>query len=123
MASADEIMRIDFDLAGEVAGQEPRLDLEEAAHGDSVAEDGMRRLLIEPTFVGGDKGTPRVRLQVDCGPCGDEAVGLYLAVVDDLHDGGIGEDGAIGFHHVEGERRAAEAGAMVEAEIGVETDG
>jgi hypothetical protein len=43
--------------------------------------------------------------------------------VDHLDHGGVGQDRAEGLHHVERERRPAEARTVVEAEVRVEADG
>ena len=80
--SPHQIMRIFVDLAGEEAGEQPRLHFEQPAHGDPIAEDRMRHLLIEATLVGGDEGPPRMRLEVDRRPGGNKAVRLHLTVVD-----------------------------------------
>ena len=63
-----------------------------------------------------------MRLEIDRRTGRDEAVGLHLAVVDHLDHGRVGQDRAERLHHVERERRPAEARPVVEAEIGIEAD-
>lgn len=45
-------MRIGVDLAGEETAEQPRLHLKQPAHGDAVAEDRMRHLLVEAALIG-----------------------------------------------------------------------
>src|SRR5581483_2766729 len=79
-----EVVRIVVDLAAEMAREQACLHLEQAPHGHAIAEHGVGDLLSEAALVGGDEGAARVRLEVDGGPGDNEAVGLHLAVVDDL---------------------------------------
>ena len=116
-------MGIVGNLAVEMARNEPRLHLEQAAHRDPLAEQRMSDLLVEPSLVSRDDGLARVRLEVHRRPRGHEAVRLHLAVVDRLDHSRVGEDRPERLHHVERKRGTAEARMMVEAEIGIKADG
>src|SRR5262245_38233463 len=57
-------MRVCRNFAKEKAREEPRLNLEQTAHRDLVAEERMRCLLIEPPFVSGSQSSPCIATQI-----------------------------------------------------------
>src|SRR5262249_38623981 len=82
--SSDQIMRILLNLVAEMAGKQPRLHFEQAAHRHPIAEDRMGDFLVEAALVRGDEGALGVRLEVHRRAGGDETAGRHLAVVDRL---------------------------------------
>ena len=83
----------------------------------------MCRLLGEPAFERGDETLASARLERRTGAAVQEVLRLDLAVVDCLQHRRIRDDRAERLHQVEGERRAAVAGSVVEAAVDVEADG
>lgn len=82
-----------------------------------MGDEGVHALL-----VGAVEGFAAVGFEEDGGAGADEVLLRDHAGIDGLDDGGVGDEGAEGFHEVECESGAAEAGLVVEAHHGVEAD-
>src|SRR5208282_1612886 len=115
--SPHEIMWVIRDFPGKVTGQQPRLHLQQSPHRYAISEHGVSHFLIEPALIGGDNRAPRMWLEVDGRACGKETIGLYLAVVDGLDYGRVGEDRPEWLHHIESERWPAKPWLVIKTEI------
>ncbi len=99
------------------------MDVEHAAVGETVVEEGVGDQSVHAGFVGLVKGFAAVGGEGD-GVAGlDEIAWRDHARVDGLEDGGFGDERAEGLHKIERESGAAETGLVVEADHGVETGG
>lgn len=110
-----------MDVAAEEADEESGLDAEDGAVGAAVTEFGVGGELVEALFPGAEDGFFCVGLHGAAVFVGDEVPGFDHAGVDAGDDGGVGEDGAEGFHEIEGEGGSAVARAVVEAPPRVES--
>src|SRR5579875_1743281 len=113
-------MRIGRNFAEQEPCEKPRLDLDQAAHRDLIAEERMRRLLIEPPFVSGDQASPRLGPQIAAAGGKDEILGSELAIIERHENGGIGKNGPERLDEIERQGGPPRPLDMVEPLPGIE---
>ena len=69
----------------------------------------MGDLLVEPPLVGGDEGAPRVRLRLTAGPAATKPFGFTSPLLIAWITVEVRQDRPERLHHVERQRRPAEA--------------
>jgi len=107
-------MRIKRNFAKKEAGEEARLDLNQASHRDLISKKRMRRFLIEAPLVGGDERAPRIAAQVAAARGKNKILRRKLAIVERHEHGRIGENRPEGFDQIERQRRPARPLDMIE---------
>lgn len=114
-------MRIAVDLAQQMAGEQPGLHMQHAAHGTLIAEQRVGGFLVQTPFKGTDQCAPPARRQVAARSDGDEVRRGQFPVVQRGQHRGIGQDRAQRSHQVERQGRSARSVGMVQTSPGIQS--
>ena len=104
-------------------GEDAELEFDRPTVADFVIKDGVGDQGVDALLVTLEEFFPARGVEIDGPTSGDEVVGGDESVIDGGDDGGLGDQGAKFFHDVEGEGGPTVAGLVIEADIGIETDG
>ncbi len=115
---------VGVDVATEVAGEEPGLEVGEEADGGFFVEEGVADFLLFAFLPMGEDGFSGVFFEEDSSVFHSlEIVGGDLLAVDQGEGGTVGKEGAEFFHEVEGEGGAPGAFPVEEADLRVQSCG
>ena len=110
-------MRIGGYFALKVSGKQSRLYLDQAAHGNAVAEKGMSGFLVHTPLESGDHRLAPTGFEGAGRAVQDKIAGLDFPIVDRLYDAGIGNNRPERFHKIKRQRRPPMPGTVVKAHV------